>query len=454
MSGLQGITGLPTPNSLSGFLGALQAASFRGVPFLVDAAQVRVGRRQANHEYPFRDGGWPEDMGRAQRTYTFTGHLIGDLAPAMQLALNTVLELPGSGLLIHPAVGAVKVAVVSGASGINWQAGRLISLELVFLEDTGTVFPSVIIATVLAVAALAITALAAANADLGGVAGPAVLDGSAVTGEGGAVVAAFAQAVAIGGGDPTAIVGMATALPPPDSNTTYGRYAGGSASVALADGTTVAVLQAQLATQRAAVASTGASAVGLAGSYSAATDMMDALAAIVEAMRAGISDPADQVRVLLGLAGFAFSDGAGGPIGLGAAMATMRDAMAAACRRAALVSLALASSAYQPVSYDDAAALRVALAAALDTEILAAGDAGEDASYVALKQLRAGVILDLTVRGANLPAVVTVNFRTALPSLAIAQMLYRDASRSDEIAAESGAIHPAFCPISFQALAT
>ena len=31
-------------------------------------------------------------------------------------------------------------------------------------------------------------------------------------------------------------------------------------------------------------------------------------------------------------------------------------------------------------------------------------------------------------------------------------MLYRDASRSDEIMAASGAIHPAFCPVSFQAL--
>jgi len=135
-------------------------------------------------------------------------------------------------------------------------------------------------------------------------------------------------------------------------------------------------------------------------------------------------------------------------------MVAMRDAMAAACRRAALVSLARASASYQPSSYNDAAALRVSLAAALDSEITAAGDAGEDATYTALKALRSAVVQDLTARGASLPSVVTVNLQLPLPSLVIAQRLYLDASRSDQIAAESGAIHPAFCPTTFQALAS
>jgi prophage DNA circulation protein len=117
-----------------------------------------------------------------------------------------------------------------------------------------------------------------------------------------------------------------------------------------------------------------------------------------------------------------------------------------------LVSLARASASYQPVSYEDAAALRLALTAALDSEITAAGDAGEDATYGALKNLRGAVVQDLTVRGASLPSVVTVVLGLPMPALAIAQRLYCDASRSDEITARSRAIHPAFCPTSFQAL--
>ena len=171
-------------------------------------------------------------------------------------------------------------------------------------------------------------------------------------------------------------------------------------------GTTVASLQAQLANQRAALALAVAGATAAAAAYSAATDMLGALAALVEAMRAGITDPADQVRVLLSLAGFSFhGQRAAGAVGVGAAMATMRDAMAAACRRAVLVSLARASAVISAASYEDAAALRLALTAALDSEITAAGDAGEDATYGALKALRSAVVQDLTVRGASLPSM-------------------------------------------------
>jgi prophage DNA circulation protein len=364
------------------------------------------------------------------------------------------VETKGPGLLIHPTIGAVKVAVGSASTAIHRDKMRVIEVAFQFIEAGSPVFPSTIIATVIAVLAAADSALTASGSDLGGTAIPAAAAGPAVTGEGQTVVTSFAAATIARGANPTAIVGMAAALPPPDANTSYGRYGAGSASTMLPIGTTVATLQAQLANQRAALALAASGAAAAAGSYGAPTDMPDALAALVEAMRAGITDPADQVQVLLALAGFTFSDSAGGTVGIGAAMAAMRDAMAAACRRAALVSLARASAAYQPSSYDDAAALRVSLAAALDNEITAAGDAGEDASYTALKALRSAVVQDLTVRGASLPSIVTVNLQLPLPSLVIAHRLYLDASRSDQIAAESSAIHPAFCPTTFQALAS
>jgi prophage DNA circulation protein len=454
MSGFTGVTGFAPPTSIAGFTGLLQTASFRGVPFKVVTAQTRKGRRPAVHEYPYVDGGWVEDMGRALRIYSFSGYLIGDAAPVMQLLLDNAVETKGPGLLIHPTIGAVQVSVVSASTAIHKDRMRVIEVAFQFVEAGSPIFPTAIIATVVAVLAAADSALTASGADLGGVAIPAAAAGPAVTGEGQAVVASFAAAATAGGANPTAIVGMAAALPPPDASTSYGRYGAGSASTMLPVGTTVATLQAQLANQRSALALAGAAAAAAAGSYSARTDMPDALAALVEAMRAGINDPADQVAVLLALAGFTFADNAGGAVGIGAAMAAMRDAMAAACRRAALVSLARASASYQPSSYNDAAALRETLAAALDTEMTAAGDAGQDASYAALKALRAAVVQDLTTRGASLPSVVAVNLQLALPALVIAQRLYLDASRSDQITAESGAIHPAFCPTTFQALAS
>jgi prophage DNA circulation protein len=452
MSGFTNVTGFAAPTSLAGFLSGLQMASFRGVPFKVQAARVKKGRRWAVHEYPYVDGGWPEDMGRALRTYSFSGYLIGDAAPVMQLLLDNAIETKGPGLLMHPTIGALQVGLLSSSTAVQWDKLRVIQIEFEFIEVGSSIFPLMIIATVISVLAAADSALTATGTSFAAVATPAAVIGPPVLVESQTVASSFAAAVTAGGANPTAIISMAAALPPPDSNTTYGRYGAGSASVMLPIGTTVASLQAQLANQRAALALAAADAAATAGAYSASTDMLAALAALVEAMRAGITDPGAQVRVLLGLAGFTFVDGAAGAVGVGAAMAAMRDAMAAACRRAALISLARASAAYQPVSYEDAAALRVVMSAALDAEITTAGDAGDDAAYGALKTLRSAVVQDLTARGASLPTVVTVALGLPMPALAIAQRLYRDASRSDEIAAESGAPHPAFCPISFQVL--
>lgn len=47
MSGFTNVTGFAPPTSIACFMGLLQTASFRGVPFKVIAAQVKKGRRQS-----------------------------------------------------------------------------------------------------------------------------------------------------------------------------------------------------------------------------------------------------------------------------------------------------------------------------------------------------------------------------------------------------------------------
>jgi prophage DNA circulation protein len=437
----------------SAFLDSLQTAVWRGVPFKVVATETRPGRRSAMHVYPFRDGGWPEDMGRASTVYRLTGYLIGDLAPVLEIAIKGAAILPGPGLLIHPSLGALYVQLLSCSSVVSKEHLRVIQVSLEFIEGASGAFPFALVQTAFAVIEACSSALSSANTDLGGVAGPAAQIGTATAiGAGVAVTTAFCGQVALGGTDPTGIVAMATGLPPPDAQHTYGRYAYGSLTTPLPAGTTVQSLQASLATQRALVASTTTAASAVAETYSAAADMLDALAAVVEAMRAGITDPADQVRVLLGISAFQASYATPIPGSQATSAGIVAAAMAAACRRAALVSLARASAAYQPVSYDDAVNIRTLVCAALDTEITAAGDAGEDDTYLAFKALRASVIRDLTSRGASLPTVVTVTTKMPLPSLVLAQRLYQDASRSDQIAAETGVPHPAFCPTTVQVL--
>jgi hypothetical protein len=52
MSDFTTVIGFAPPSSIAGFIGLLQTASFRGVPFKVIQARVKKGRRWAIHEYP------------------------------------------------------------------------------------------------------------------------------------------------------------------------------------------------------------------------------------------------------------------------------------------------------------------------------------------------------------------------------------------------------------------
>lgn len=174
--------------------------------------------------------------------------------------------------------------------------------------------------------------------------------------------------------------------------------------------------------------------------------------ALAAALLAATTDPADAVRVLSNLA--AFTPNAPTPSsGVGASMATMQGACGDLFRRAAVVALCRASTTYQPSSSDDAAALRTQICALLDAEILIAGNQGADATFNALRALRAAVVQDLTQRGAGLAPLTVISTPSPMPAPVLAQRVYRDSTRADELVLEANPIHPAFMPVAFQGLA-
>jgi prophage DNA circulation protein len=66
--------------------------------------------------------------------------------------------------------------------------------------------------------------------------------------------------------------------------------------------------------------------------------------------------------------------------------------------------------------------------------------------------LHAAVTRDLTQRGRPLPRMVSYNTAASLPALALANRIYGDASRTDELIAENRAVHPLFMPAAGRAL--
>jgi prophage DNA circulation protein len=185
---------------------------------------------------------------------------------------------------------------------------------------------------------------------------------------------------------------------------------------------------------------------------SAATDALaGASADLATALAEATIDPSDAIRLLLPLCTFeplpVFGSGP-----LAGVIAEWQTAIMRNLHCAALSALALAASSYHPISYQDAFSLRALVCGAIDDEATRAADAGDGATYEALRDLRVAVSTDLAFRGANLPALVEVTTLVSMPSLAEAWDLYQDTSREPALVASADVPHPLFMPLSFPAL--
>lgn len=121
----------------------LQPASFRGVPFEVEASGITVGRRTVVHEYPQRDRPYVEDMGRATRNITLQCFVVGSDYLEQAQALMHELEEPGPGTLIHPWLGEMEVTITS-VSELQFDQGLGVASVTITATEAGDIeFPAV-----------------------------------------------------------------------------------------------------------------------------------------------------------------------------------------------------------------------------------------------------------------------------------------------------------------------
>ncbi|MBU8547231.1 MULTISPECIES: hypothetical protein [Roseomonadaceae] len=172
---------------------------------------------------------------------------------------------------------------------------------------------------------------------------------------------------------------------------------------------------------------------------------------LAEAIRGLSPDPGDAMRLLAPLAALQPSEATAGDV-VGVAQAAGQAAAAALCRRAALASLARATAEASPPSYEAAVALRDQVCGLLAAEEVVAADAGEDATALALRDLRAAVAEDLTRRAADLARLRTVTVSEPLPALVHAYRLYEDIGRADEVSLQADAADPNFIGGTFRVL--
>lgn len=433
----------------------LQAASFRGVPFQVQMGDSSFGRRNVVHEYPYRDTVWVEDLGRSARRLDIQGFLIGDDCIAQRDAMIEACERKDNGdsKLVHPTYGEMTVTLLGRLKIVErWDKGRVFEIQFSFIESGKRQFPSTAQSTgSTGISSAAAADVASANSFSSRIAGALKMGASAVQQVVNTTKTWTATARRITN-DATNLVNLVSTIGGEVGRFANGRNVGGlnsNTSLAANSAVTVTSLVAQGSASRASVNSLASAAAVGASRLSPVTtsDFASTAQSLAQAVAASAREPADAVRLLTVLSAPSTASAAEG-----AAQQLAFEATDDLFRRAAVVQLARVSLAYQPASVDDAVALRTAVCARLDEEVTAAGDQGDDDVYDALRALRTAVASDLTVRGAGLPSTMKVTSAIPLPALVLAQRLYRDGARADELVMQTNCIHPAFMPTSFKAL--
>jgi prophage DNA circulation protein len=226
------------PANLGPWAAGLQPAAWRGVPFAVRESAIVRGRRVVVHEYPYRDTVYVEDLGRGMRRYRFRGFLVGDDVYWQRSAFLAMAEVPGPGLLVHPSLGPIQASLVGCAVGEASERGRLVELDLEFIESGTLIFPALLVATQNNVLGLSAGALAGVQSSFAAAAAVAInLGGPAILGALPAassfITSALNQiinpsAIAVGVHFMGPLVGAADPLSGPVGGQSLGLYDGGN----------------------------------------------------------------------------------------------------------------------------------------------------------------------------------------------------------------------------------
>lgn len=384
------------------------AGSFRGVPFHTVDAEIRVGRRNQVNEYPQRDLPYVDDLGRKGRRYAVELYVIGDDYLADRDALIEALEAGGSGELIHPRYGALKVSVEGDASiKERPDNGGIARINVTFVEDTSNTFPAAQADTV---SEVEVTTNAADEAS----------------------EAAFAEEFSVEGISllaTEAIAGLTSTV-------------GGLLDMA------------RQATSVEGLADIVRGVAGLTGNLAAlirtpvvlVQRLRSIYAQLVQELKRPLSAFAELQHVFLGntrSAAVALS-------GSSRARSLANDTARADLQRrlsltnqARVLAVAITSTAVVATS-DQATALRDALVAQIDTELEVNDPPAAVAS--ALTAVRAAVVRDVAARSELLQSRSTFTPMAVLPAVVLAHRVYQDAARADELVARNGIAHPAFMP--------
>lgn len=461
-------------NALSDLLGTagdswqwsehLHPASFRGVPFAVMTAEGVFGRRQAIHEYPYRDTAWIEDLGRATRRLTIRGFLIQSsglyTAPDVMTQRDSLIaacEMPDAGTLVHPTLGEMTVSIPESGLRLNEgaESGRVFEFTLTIIESGLRVFS--ITSSADAVSSIQSSWFGLATKSVATFIATVKGEIRSVTQTIRTLKNTAAFWVNMVNSTTSEATNLGNVLRSTLGRDRYGRYNHGTVGGSVSGATTSVSTQSDTTNLSALVAQKMAVSVEGRASLVAATDALteaatveghaNAALAVVNAILSSGASTLDLIRMMQELTSINDDTFRPNPSDNSTAEASYQ-LIIVLCAGA----MVFAASQYQPESYDDAVDILTRVCDVVDDAALSAADSGNDEVYQALMELRGSIVTLLQQTGANLSRVDIVNFNRSLPALNLANRLYQDARRGDALVKMAAPVHPAFMPIRFKAL--
>ena len=403
---------------LTGSRARLLPASFRSVPFYMQAGTVDGGRRLVTHEFPQREDAYPEDLGRQTRRFHINAYVIDDPTTGASYLdrrdalLDAVEGTSEPGTLVHPTFGPLTCN--AGVLRLNErivEAFGYCTFELEFVVADPTASPlyandtaatllagvSSLLGVISSMYALVVEATLAPSALLDQVAasmlGLPVDTISTLSAAIGEVSAAPTDASATATAVQTAVQGMAS-------------------NVIAANDTS---------------ATTSDAVTGTALSIPAASDISGGLATLATW---GNDLPAIDTATAVG-----------------ADLAAQQALVVLLVQGNAVAALAQVYASYDWASAQQATTAREQLLDLIDTQATAAADAGADDLFRAGGALQAQAMADMIARAQALPSQATYSVPEALPALVLAQRLYQDASQADALADLNDAPQSLFMPL-------
>ncbi|HDL6856583.1 TPA: DNA circularization protein [Yersinia enterocolitica] len=461
-------------NALSDLLGTggdswqwsehLHPASFRGVPFAVISAEGVFGRRQAIHEYPYRDTAWIEDLGRATRRLTIRGFLIQSSslynAPDVMTQRDSLIaacEMPDAGTLVHPTLGEMTVSIPESGLRLNEgsESGRVFEFTLTIIESGLRVFS--VTSSADAVSSIQSSWFGLASKSVATFIATVKGEIRSVTQTIRTLKSTAAFWVNMVNSTTSEATNLGNVLRSTLGRDRYGRFNHGTVGGSVSGATASVSTQSDTTDLSALVDQRMAVSVEGRASLAAATDALtkaatveahaNAVLAVVNAILASGASTLDLIRMMQELT--AINDDTFRPNpGDSNTAAASYQLIIVLCAGA----MVFAASQYQPESYDDAVDILTRVCDVVDGAALSAADTGNDEVYQSLITLRESIVTLLQQTGANLSRVEIVNFNRSLPALNLANRLYQDARRGDALVKMAVPVHPAFMPLRFKAL--